>query len=175
MSAEKAAILLMGFIARIEAIYAEAEERGFEAETMARIIESRREAAALLEPQFTIDDLRLCESPIEEQMMRAMYDAKWPDNYNPKIYPQMKVDPYRIDFLVTDHNEQHSEAIVVECDGHDFHERTKEQAARDRSRDRFFTLAGFKVLRFTGSEIHRDAAKCAEQVVEMARATVPTE
>lgn len=163
---------LAALLERIEAIYAEAEECGFDVDIMARIIEFRREdaqkQAEASEPSFTIDDLRLCESPIEERMIRALYDASWPGNYTPKIHPQMKVGSYRIDFLITDHNEQHGAAIVVECDGHDFHERTKEQAARDRSRDRFLTLAGFKVLRFTGSEIHRDADKCARDVVEMA-------
>ena len=56
--------------------------------------------------------------------------------------------------------------IDVECDGHEFHERTKEQAARDRSRDRELTLNGWTVLRFTGSEVHKSAAMCAEQVFE---------
>jgi very-short-patch-repair endonuclease len=58
--------------------------------------------------------------------------------------------------------------IVVECDGHDFHERTKEQAARDRSRDRRLQAAGHHVLRFTGSEIYRDPMKCAEEVLDRA-------
>lgn len=54
---------------------------------------------------------------------------------------------------------------IVECDGHDYHERTKEQAARDRSRDRAFQSIGIPVFRFTGSEIHEDATKCAREVV----------
>jgi hypothetical protein len=54
--------------------------------------------------------------------------------------------------------------LIVECDGHDFHERTKEQARRDRSRDRYMTSLGFRVLRFTGSEIHRDAEACAQEI-----------
>jgi hypothetical protein len=37
--------------------------------------------------------------------------------------------------------------LVVEVDGHDFHE--KEQARRDKQRDRFMTTTGAKVLRFT--------------------------
>jgi hypothetical protein len=45
-------------------------------------------------------------------------------------------------------------SLVVELDGHDYHERTKEQARRDRSRDRRMTANGLTFLRFTGSEIH---------------------
>ena len=41
--------------------------------------------------------------------------------------------------------------IVVECDGHDFHEKTKDQVARDKSRVRDLEIAGWRVLRFTGS------------------------
>lgn len=53
---------------------------------------------------------------------------------------------------------------VIECDGHDYHERTKEQAERDRSRDRAIQEAGWLALRFTGREIHRDVWECASEV-----------
>lgn len=59
-------------------------------------------------------------------------------------------------------------SLIVECDGHDFHERTKEQAAKDRSRDRAAILAGYEVFRFTGSELWCDPLGCARQIVEWA-------
>lgn len=46
-------------------------------------------------------------------------------------------------------------ALAVECDGHDFHEKTKEQARRDKSRDRILISHGIHTIRFTGSEIFR--------------------
>ena len=49
-------------------------------------------------------------------------------------------------------------------DGHDFHERTREQAAHDRSRDRYFQAAGLTLLRFTGSELHGDVDRCVADV-----------
>lgn len=58
--------------------------------------------------------------------------------------------------------------LVVECDGHQFHERTKEQAAKDRSRDRKLTSLGFDVFRFTGSELWCDPWGCASQVYDWA-------
>jgi hypothetical protein len=58
--------------------------------------------------------------------------------------------------------------LVVECDGHAFHERTKEQAARDRSRDRAFQEGGAQVFRFTGSEIFNDPVKCADAILDWA-------
>lgn len=56
--------------------------------------------------------------------------------------------------------------LVVECDGHEFHERTPEQAKRDRERDRRLQRAGYHVFRFTGSEIWRDAHKCAQEAID---------
>lgn len=51
--------------------------------------------------------------------------------------------------------------FAIELDGHDFHERTKEQAAKDKSRDRLLQTAGWKTLRFTGSEVFKSPFKCA--------------
>ena len=55
--------------------------------------------------------------------------------------------------------------LVVECDGHAYHERTKEQAKRDRSRDRLLQEQGYTVFRFTGSEIVTDPCACASQIM----------
>jgi hypothetical protein len=55
-------------------------------------------------------------------------------------------------------------SVLVECDGHDFHEKTKEQVRRDKQRDRGLALAGFTVLRFAGSEIHKDPMACAQEI-----------
>ena len=55
--------------------------------------------------------------------------------------------------------------LAVECDGHDFHEKTPEQAKRDKSRDRDLLNSGYPVMRFSGGEIHSDPRKCSEQVV----------
>lgn len=79
---------------------------------------------------------------------------------------QQKIGRYRVDFLASWSYEDYPTKIVVECDGHNFHERTKEQAQRDRARDRDLQNSGYRVFRFTGSEIYRDAFKCATEVFE---------
>lgn len=76
---------------------------------------------------------------------------------------QHPINNYRADIVLWG---KHS--IVVEVDGHDFHERTKEQAQRDKTRDRLFQQLGFKVLRYTGSEVWRDPIKCALEAVGFA-------
>ena len=55
--------------------------------------------------------------------------------------------------------------LAIETDGHDFHEKTKQQAASDKSRDRLLTAAGWKLLRFAGSEVYADAGKCAGEAL----------
>jgi hypothetical protein len=57
--------------------------------------------------------------------------------------------------------------LDVEVDGHDFHERTKEQASRDRSRDREALIAGWDVVRFTGSDVYRDARRCVLDIMDL--------
>lgn len=90
------------------------------------------------------------------------------------LRPQAVIGDYRVDFLIhaaalaQDGNIGRWRRLVVECDGHDFHERTKEQAAKDRSRDRWLTSNDYDVFRFTGSELWRDPMGCAEQVTDWA-------
>ncbi|MDA2918552.1 endonuclease domain-containing protein [Desulfobacterota bacterium AH_259_B03_O07] len=56
--------------------------------------------------------------------------------------------------------------LIIECDGHDFHERTKKQARKDKERDRFLQSTGTPVFRYTGSEIWENVFKCAKEVFE---------
>lgn len=86
------------------------------------------------------------------------------------VVPQYSWGKYRIDFALL--ADQVSQPVFVECDGHDFHERTKEQASRDRTKDRAIQEAGFTVLRFTGSEIYRDPEKCALQIINVVASRV---
>lgn len=76
----------------------------------------------------------------------------------------------RVDFLIAAEGlePRRFRQLIVECDGHAFHERTKEQAAKDRNRDREAVLAGYDVFRFTGSELWRDPWGCAAKVHEWA-------
>lgn len=135
----------------------------------------------ILEDYFTemmiiLDD---CESPIEQLFGVAFLKVIEGRglNYNPGLIvePQAEVEcygkKYRVDFLVLVgnylNNPEQCFKLVIECDGHDFHEKTKLQAARDKQRDRHLIGAGYHVIRFTGSEIWKDPFKCAREAADI--------
>lgn len=139
---------------------------------------------------------QFCESPIEVQLANAIAEAfadfelanvsltlvepctydillQLPAEGAAFVIPQAVIEAegeysYRIDFLfVCGPTRGTRRAIAVECDGHDWHEKTKEQAARDKLRDRRLLEDRIPTVRFAGSEIHADAATCAEYLVSL--------
>lgn len=81
---------------------------------------------------------------------------------------QQKIGSYTIDF------ELYAEGLVcdivrlaIEIDGHDFHEKTKEQAGRDKRRDREITKYDYIIIRFTGSEVYTNAIKCVQESLDI--------
>lgn len=117
-----------------------------------RLDEAQAEVAAGLEK---------CESVIERRLYAALCGIAYATHCTVSIVrPQVVFGKFRVDFVL---KAKRGKEIVIECDGHDFHERTKEQARRDRGRDRFFASKGITVVRFTGSEIWANPVRCAEQ------------
>jgi len=94
-----------------------------------------------------------------------------------ELYQQLPVDGYRLDLavvgVVTDpvsREEVGRVFVAVECDGHEFHEKTKEQAQHDKARDRRLQELGWLVARFTGSEILRAPEQAAWDVYRLIQA-----
>lgn len=52
--------------------------------------------------------------------------------------------------------------IIIECDGYEFHQKTKEQVKHDNEREYDLKMAGYEILRFSGSQIYNEPFKCAE-------------
>jgi hypothetical protein len=57
--------------------------------------------------------------------------------------------------------------LLIEIDGHDFHEKSRDQVEADKRRDRRWAREGVVTLRFTGREINRRPCECATEVLEM--------
>ena len=52
--------------------------------------------------------------------------------------------------------------IIIECDGYEFHQKTKEQVQKDNEREYNLKMAGYEILRFSGTQIYNNPFKCAE-------------
>lgn len=96
------------------------------------------------------------------------------------VTPQINIGGLRrADFLISaldyrsDHHNPSIRTLIIECDGHEFHERTKEQAANDKSRDRGCQMAGHQVFRFAGSEIWNSPLQCVHEVISWAAIGLP--
>jgi len=86
-------------------------------------------------------------TPIEERLLAALRDR----SLQPEV--QYGIGRYRVDFAFPPHR------LVVEADGRAWHD-----AVRDADRDAHLAALGWMTLRFTGSEIYRDAAGVAARV-----------
>lgn len=73
---------------------------------------------------------------------------------------------FRVDMEVTCREESYAREaeslgvvaprVAIELDGHDFHERTREQVALRDERDRALQSSGWRVFHLSGSAFHRD-------------------
>ncbi len=118
------------------------------------------------------------ESPIErlfainlvymfrQSTLKTKYEIADIDSQSTLVMESEK--EYRVDFLVHLADPVfRNVSFVIECDGHEFHEKTKEQVRKDKERERDLQRNGYFVIRFSGSEIHKNPMKCAVEAIEI--------
>lgn len=120
-----------------------------------------------------------CESPIEQLLSMALENLNLTNIYkfNPfidiiDIGKQKDIDcgdkKYRVDFLIpVKYVNQENKYFVIECDGHEFHQKTKEQVEKDNIRMRKLQEYGYELIRFSGTEIWHRPYKCAEEILKI--------
>ncbi len=59
------------------------------------------------------------------------------------------------------------QGFAIEIDGHEWHEKTKEQAQRDKRKDRAYIKKGFIPIHFTGSEVFHNSEDCIRELFEI--------
>lgn len=92
-------------------------------------------------------------TPIE----RIFYDHA--RTYIKDLVPQVWIDrKYRVDFYAP------AKKMIIELDGHDYHS-SPAQREHDARRDRYLSLQGFQIIRFTGREITRRVHQCVAEVL----------
>jgi len=86
------------------------------------------------------------------------------------IQAQVPIGKYRVDFLLSQNGIGPDEIltpVIVELDGHDFHDKDKRQRSYEKARDRFLVKERFRVLHFTGSDVVADPFKVAHEALDM--------
>jgi very-short-patch-repair endonuclease len=125
-----------------------------------------------IEQMFWIACNALCES-VSETVNPEPYqneDGEMLMGRGIFILPQHLVGNYRVDFLLSQNGISPSEflsPVLVELDGHDFHDKDKRQRSYEKARDRFLVKSGFRVLHFTGSDVFADPFKTAYEALDM--------
>jgi very-short-patch-repair endonuclease len=159
------------FPALVESVFAEweSENLSWVFENCGSPIEKMMLSALMV---LRSSDIRLeCETEItlrggKKISERDVWNARmWSPREGLVVHLQKQIQDMRVDFLVVQRYREFSAAVVVECDGHEFHERTKEQASSDRARDRKLQALGYDILRYPGSDIWRDVHRCAVDVL----------
>lgn len=129
---------------------------------------------------------RRCESPIEEMFARIWSDidlTMGDGSCYLTLVPQVQIDGgrYRLDFAVAPAFPDAFEVarrtwadcvypdIAIELDGHEFHEKTKQQVAYRNARDRFLMSRGWRVFHVSGHEVVRSGAAVVESIYLQAR------
>lgn len=160
---------VMEFITRAAVAIGAWERDRFSQEMFNNAIEIGLESP--IEDMFWIACNALCRVAYENVNPTPDYDAETDTaTYQMGMYiqPQAKIGKYRVDFLVQRVFFQgESEPVVVELDGHDFHDKDKKQRSYEKARDRDLVKAGYRVMHYTGSDINTDPFRVAWEVLEM--------
>jgi len=124
-----------------------------------------------------------CESPIEQLLSIEMisnglylFDIFTNDEIDVITIKNQEVIEtanrnYRVDFLIpvqySTKKTSYYKQFIIECDGHDYHEKTKKQVAYNNQRERDLKSAGYEVIRFSGSEIYKSPYNCVKEIAKI--------
>lgn len=116
-------------------------------------IEQQLGAAIILNFEENGKPLKLCVDLEAEQFPKGLL-----------LIPQFKWSYYRSDWAI--YNPKTTGALLIECDGAAFHS-TEEQQEHDKKKDAAAHDRGYLTMRFTGSEIHKQADICAQRIFDV--------
>lgn len=124
-----------------------------------------------------IDCLFVLQSPLERQLYLELsktnirFEIQYPINWNGenisvigKSFENRNNNFKEVLTIADFYIEKREIKLCVYTDGHTFHERTEEQAQRDRNIDRKLQELGFQVLRYTGKEVTENSGKIISDI-----------
>lgn len=113
-----------------------------------------------------------CKSPIEKILYVAMETIRYCADLYCEITPQYEIEcgkkryfaDFNLMFLEPSIERECTYNLIVECDGHENHS-SKAQIAHDNEREMDIRMAGYDVVRFSGTQIYSDPFGCAKDVM----------
>lgn len=93
------------------------------------------------------------------------------DDYAIRLRPQYPLLRFRYDFAM-ELKGREKPILLVECDGKAFHS-TPQQRENDYRKNEAAREAGIALIRFTGSELYRDADGCVRRAMQAAGMALP--
>lgn len=119
------------------------------------------------------------QSPLERKLFLELkraniyFQPQYPLNWlgqqisiNGKTYNDRKNNFKEVLTVVDFFIDKSGVRLCVYTDGHTYHERTEEQAQRDRNIDRKLQELGFQVLRYTGKDVNDDTTKIIHDILK---------
>ena len=117
-----------------------------------------------------------CESPIEQSLSMGFEIYI----YNPYIKDLTVIKQkdiiangkkYRADFLIVVNykrkNGVEPKLFVIECDGYEWHQKSKQQVEKDNIRTRDLQKSGYEVIKFSGTEIYHRCDDCVKEIISI--------
>jgi very-short-patch-repair endonuclease len=156
------------FLDQASALYGQIKAEQFAQGVFCDLVD--RSSDSPIEDLFYIACHLQCASVgVEVNSCRWVAPMKYQRGEGIHITPQHPVGKYKADFLIEQVRIGPDEIltpIIVELDGHAFHDKDKRQRSYEKARDREMLRAGYKVLHFTGSDVVADPLKVAYEALE---------
>ena len=113
-----------------------------------------------------------CKSPIEQILSMALSVYSNSRRFEFECQKEIRTKSgkhYFADFAMLFYDEELDDfkiVVLVECDGHEFHEKTKAQVKNRNERDYDLKMDGYDILHFSGSQIYEDPFACAKEIYD---------
>lgn len=154
------------FVSECAKIVANYHEENFESNTLTRFMEGN--TSSPIEQLFETSFRTIAHILDQEQYFEKDSKGEWWCR-GIRVTPQCKIGTYIVDYLLTQEGRydaiagsySESKQLVVELDGHAFHDRNERQRRYEKKRDRYMQKLGYTIYRYTGAEICADPFKAA--------------
>jgi len=121
----------------------------------------------IFELQSPLERKLFLELKQEHVKFQTQYPLNWKGeniSIEGKTYDNPKNNFKEVLTVVDFYIEKRGVKLCVYTDGHTYHERTEEQAQRDKRIDRKLQELGFKVLRYTGKDVNENTETIVNEI-----------